>query len=82
MTNRTSLFQRLRRISQLGLSYLVYPGNSILDFITLGCMFLMTKAIEQLRNKGSKITDEEAEKIKNTILLHDIGHGPFSHKLK
>ena len=76
-------FQRLRRISQLGLSYLVYPGAFHTRFHhALGCMFLMTKAIEQLRNKGSKITDEEAEALKIAILLHDIGHGPFSHALE
>ena len=76
-------FQRLRRISQLGLSYLVYPGAFHTRFHhALGCMFLMTKAIEQLRNKGSKITEEEAEALKIAILLHDIGHGPFSHALE
>ena len=76
-------FQRLRRISQLGLSYLVYPGAYHTRFHhALGCMFLMTKAIEQLRNKGSEITDEEAEALKIAILLHDIGHGPFSHALE
>ena len=48
----------------------------------LGCMFLMKKAIEQLRNKGNEISDEEAEKLKITILLHDIGHGPFSQALE
>ena len=76
-------FQRLRRISQLGLSYLVYPGAYHTRFHhALGCMFLMKKAIEQLRNKGNEISDEEAEALKITILLHDIGHGPFSHALE
>ncbi|MAO71239.1 MAG: phosphohydrolase [Flavobacteriales bacterium] len=76
-------FQRLRRISQLGLSYLVYPGAYHTRFHhALGCMFLMEKAIDQLRNKGNEITDAESEALKITILLHDIGHGPFSHALE
>ena len=76
-------FQRLRRISQLGLTYLVYPGAYHTRFQhAIGCMFLMKKAIQQLRNKGNEITDEEAEALKITILLHDIGHGPFSHALE
>mgnify|MGYP001259658737 FL=1 len=76
-------FQRLRRISQLGLSYLVYPGAYHTRFHhALGCMFLMQKAIDQLRNKGNEITDAESEALKITILLHDIGHGPFSHALE
>ena len=63
-------FQRLRRISQLGLSYLVYPGHTTLDFITrIGCIYLMKKAIEQLRNKGNEITDEESRKIKNNNFI-------------
>ena len=76
-------FQRLRRITQLGLSYLVYPGAYHTRFHhALGCMFLMEKAILQIRNKGHKISLEEEESLKVAILLHDIGHGPFSHALE
>lgn len=76
-------FQRLRRISQLGLSYLVYPGANHSRFQhAIGCMFLMNKAIVQLKNKGHKITTKEATALKIAILLHDIGHGPFSHALE
>ena len=76
-------FQRLRRITQLGLSYLVYPGAYHTRFHhALGCMFLMKKAILQIRNKGHEITVEEEEALKIAILLHDIGHGPFSHALE
>ncbi|MBC8266744.1 MAG: HD domain-containing protein [Flavobacteriales bacterium] len=76
-------FQRLRRISQLGLSYLVYPGAYHTRFHhAIGCVFLMKKAIDQIRKKGHKITKKEAEAICIAILLHDIGHGPFSHTLE
>ena len=76
-------FQRLRKISQLGLSYLVYPGAHHTRFHhAIGCLFLMNKAINQMREKGHKITQEEAESLKIAILLHDIGHGPFSHALE
>ena len=76
-------FQRLRRISQLGLSYLVYPGAYHTRFHhTIGCFFLMNKAIDQIRKKGHKITGKEAEAVCIAILLHDIGHGPFSHTLE
>ena len=76
-------FQRLRRITQLGLSYLVYPGAYHTRFHhALGCMHLMEKSIFQIRNKGHEITDEESESLKIAILLHDIGHGPFSHALE
>ena len=76
-------FQRLRRITQLGLSYLVYPGAYHTRFHhALGCMFLMEKAILQIRNKGHEISFEEEEALKIAILLHDIGHGPFSHALE
>lgn len=76
-------FQRLRRITQLGLSYLVYPGAYHTRFHhALGCMFLMEKAILQIRNKGHEISSEEEEALKIAILLHDIGHGPFSHALE
>ncbi|MDC0249661.1 HD domain-containing protein [Flavobacteriales bacterium] len=78
-----SYFQRLRRISQLGLSYLVYPGAHHTRFHhAIGCIFLMNKAINQIRNKGHEITNTEAEALKIAILLHDIGHGPFSHALE
>ena len=76
-------FQRLRRITQLGLSYLVYPGAYHTRFHhALGCMFLIEKAIIQIRNKGHEISFEEEEALKIAILLHDIGHGPFSHALE
>lgn len=76
-------FQRLRRISQLGLSYLVYPGAHHSRFHhAIGCVFLMNKAIDQLRKKGHKISQKEAEAVCIAILLHDIGHGPFSHTLE
>ncbi|MBT4882134.1 MAG: HD domain-containing protein [Flavobacteriales bacterium] len=76
-------FQRLRKISQLGLSYLVYPGAHHTRFHhAIGCMYLMNKAITQIRNKGHEITEDEAVGLKIAILLHDIGHGPFSHALE
>ena len=76
-------FQRLRKISQLGLSHLVYPGAHHSRFhLAIGCLHLMNKAISQLRKKGHIITDKEAEGLKIAILLHDIGHGPFSHALE
>lgn len=76
-------FQRLRRISQLGLTSLVYPGAYHTRFHhAIGAMHLMTKAVESLRSKGHKITDEELLGAKIAILLHDIGHGPFSHALE
>jgi HD superfamily phosphohydrolase len=75
--------QRLRRISQLGLSYLVYPGAYHTRFHhALGAMHLMQKAIQVLRRKGVEITDSEAESAQIAILLHDVGHGPFSHALE
>ena len=76
-------FQRLRRISQLGLSYLVYPGATHSRFHhAIGSLHLMTKAINQIKKKGNKILKEEEEALKIAILLHDIGHGPFSHALE
>ncbi len=76
-------FQRLRRISQLGLSYLVYPGANHTRFHhAIGCMHLITKAIYQIRKKGHLISEKGAEALKIAILLHDIGHGPFSHALE
>lgn len=76
-------FQRLRRITQMGLSYLVYPGARHTRFQhALGCMHLMQKAVESLRYKGVEISDKEAEALYIAILLHDIGHGPFSHAME
>lgn len=76
-------FQRLRRISQMGLSYLVYPGTHHTRFHhALGAMHLMEKAICTLRAKGVVISDQEEEGLLIAILLHDIGHGPFSHALE
>lgn len=76
-------FQRLRRISQLGLTHYVYPGALHTRFHhALGALHLMTEAIQALREKGVVITDEEYEAVSIAILLHDIGHGPFSHALE
>lgn len=76
-------FQRLRRITQMGLSYMVYPGAHHSRFHhALGCMHLMDLAVQILRFKGIKISDEEKEALLTAILLHDIGHGPFSHALE
>jgi len=76
-------FQRLRRISQMGLSYLVYPGAHHTRFHhVLGCAFLMQKAVEILRVKNIEISEREEEALTIAILLHDIGHGPFSHALE
>ncbi len=76
-------FQRLRRISQMGLSYLVYPGAHHTRFHhALGCMHLMQKAVETLRQKGIKISPDEEQALYVAILLHDIGHGPFSHAME
>lgn len=77
------LFQRLRRIRQLGLTSFVYPGALHTRFHhALGAMHLTMEAIDTLRMKGSNITEEEAEATLAAILLHDIGHGPFSHSLE
>ena len=76
-------FQRLRRISQLGLTYLVYPGAYHTRFHhALGAMHLMQRAISTLRSKGHEITSEEQQAVLIAILLHDVGHGPFSHALE
>jgi len=76
-------FQRLRRITQLGLTHLVYPGAKHTRFQhAIGAMHLMGQAIEVLRSKGHAITDEEAKAVTIAILLHDIGHGPYSHTLE
>jgi len=75
--------QRLRRISQLGLSHLVYPGAVHTRFQhVVGAMHLMGKAINVLKNKGCEISDDEKRAVLLAILLHDIGHGPFSHALE
>lgn len=76
-------FQRLRRISQLGLSNMVYPGANHTRFHhAIGAMHLTQKAINVLRSKGIKITNKEAKGVSIAILLHDIGNGPFSHALE
>lgn len=75
--------QRLNRIRQLGLSYFVYPGAMHSRFLhSLGAMHLMQEAIHSLRQKGVCISEEEAEGALVAILLHDLGHGPFSHVLE
>jgi len=75
--------QRLRYISQMGLSYLVYPGacHSRLSH-ALGAMHLMREALQSLQSKGHVVTPDELEAASCAILLHDIGHGPFSHTLE
>lgn len=76
-------FQRLRRIRQLGMTHLVYPGAQHTRFQhALGAMHLMGEAIDALKSKGHAISDEEAEAVRIAILLHDVGHGPFSHALE
>ena len=76
-------FQRLRKISQNGLTELVYPGAKHSRFNhALGCMHLMQKSIEVLKEKGVEITYEEEKGSYVAILLHDLGHGPFSHSLE
>lgn len=77
------LLQRLTRIRQLGLSSVVYPGAQHTRFQhSLGAYYLMTEAIQHLTAKGNFIFDSEAEAVKAAILMHDIGHGPFSHVLE
>ena len=72
--------QRLNRIRQLGLSFFVYPGAMHSRFLhSLGAMHLMHEAITSLREKGVEISDNEATASMAAILLHDVGHGPFSH---
>lgn len=76
-------FQRLRRIKQLGLTNLVYPGALHTRFHhAIGAMHLMQEAVLTLRQKEIAITDEEEKAVLIAILLHDIGHGPFSHALE
>ncbi len=80
---RHPLFQRLGRINQLGLAYVVYPGAHHTRFQhSLGAFHLMSEAILSLRQKGHFIFDSEEEAVEAAILLHDIGHGPFSHVLE
>lgn len=76
-------FQRLRRITQMGLSYLVYPGAHHTRFHhAIGAMHMMQKAVEVLRFKEVQISKEEENALYIAILLHDIGHGPFSHAME
>ncbi len=76
-------YQRLRRIKQMALAYMVYPGavHTRLHH-SLGAYHLMTLALAELSSKGIDITEEEKTSAKIAILLHDIGHGPFSHALE
>ena len=77
------LFQRLNRINQLGLASVVYPGARHTRFQhSIGALHLMTEAVKSLIEKGIYIFDSEAEAVKAAILMHDIGHGPFSHVLE
>ena len=76
-------FQRMRWIKQLGLTSLVYPGATHTRFQhTLGCMHLMSDAVSTLQSKGVDISEEESEAVHAAILMHDLGHGPFSHALE
>ncbi|MCA1966724.1 MAG: HD domain-containing protein [Flavobacterium sp.] len=76
-------FQRLRRISQMGMSYLVYPGAHHTRFHhALGCMHIMQKTVQTLQFKGVSISEEEENALYIAILLHDIGHGPYSHAME
>ena len=77
------LFQRLNRINQLGLAFVVYPGARHTRFQhSLGAFHLMSEAIKSLTEKGIYIFNSEAEAVEAAILMHDIGHGPFSHVLE
>lgn len=76
-------FQRLRRIQQLGVTHYVYPGATHSRFHhSMGALYLMRKALHSLQSKGIAITAQEIEGASIAILLHDIGHGPFSHSLE
>ena len=76
-------FQRLRRISQMGLSVFVFPGAHHTRFEhALGCLHLGQKAILALREKGVDISDQESEALQIVLLFHDLGHGPFSHAIE
>lgn len=80
---RHPLLQRLTRIKQVGLSSVVYPGAQHTRFQhSLGAFYLMSEAIKHLQAKGNFIFESEAEAVRAAILLHDIGHGPFSHVLE
>src|SRR5574344_1981420 len=80
---RHPLIQRLSRIKQLGLASVVYPGAQHTRFQhSLGAFYLMSEGITSLIQKGNFIFDSEAEAVKAAILMHDIGHGPFSHVLE
>src|SRR5437868_9897982 len=76
-------YQRLRRIHQMAMADLVYPGavHSRLHH-SLGAYHLMCNAVNELKNKGIEISTEEEQAVKAAILLHDIGHGPYSHALE
>ena len=77
------LVHRLTRIKQLGLTSYVYPGTQHTRFQhSLGALHLMTEAIKTLQNKGNNISEDEANAVYAAILLHDLGHGPFSHTLE
>src|SRR5688572_18800607 len=77
------LFQRLRRIKQTGLTHLVYPGSQHTRFHhALGAMHLMGMAIDELRSKQVNISEAEEEASLLAVLLHDIGHSPYSHALE
>ena len=76
-------YQRLRRITQMAMGQLVYPGAVHTRFHhSLGAYHLMGNAVNELRSKGTEITEEEETAVKAAILLHDIGHGPYSHALE
>jgi len=76
-------FQRLRYIKQVSMTHLVYPGALHTRFQhAIGAMHLMSMALETLKSKGVRIAEEEEEAVLSAILLHDIGHGPFSHSLE
>ncbi|WP_426790270.1 HD domain-containing protein [Sphingobacterium sp. WOUb80] len=76
-------FQRLRYIKQVSMTHLVYPGALHTRFQhAIGAMHLMSMALETLKGKGVRIAEEEEEAVLSAILLHDIGHGPFSHSLE
>lgn len=76
-------FQRLRRIKQMGLSDYIYPGAVHTRFQhSIGAMYLMKQSVETLRWKGVEISDDEYKAVSIAILLHDLGHGPFSHALE
>src|SRR4029453_17446746 len=77
------LFQRLRRIKQTGLTHLVYPGAQHTRFHhALGAMHLMGMAMDELRIKQTTISEKEEEAALLAVLLHDIGHSPYSHALE